>query len=127
MAKQAVEIVTRTGRDIPVVVVVPEGAAADSDEILQLGARDTVLQNQPDRFRLVITRELEALNNRRALRRCEKLLHETEKRARDLIDSSRDAIAYVHEGMHINATGVIDLGQSLALQGDLRVCAGNCL
>ncbi len=102
-AKQAIEIVTRTGRDIPVVVVIPEGDTTDGDEILQLGARDTVTQNQPDRLRLVVTRELEALNDRRALRRCEKLLHETEKRARDLIDSSRDAIAYVHEGMHIYA------------------------
>src|SRR5690606_21379859 len=43
------------------------------------------------------------LDARRAQRRLEVRLRETERRCDALIDSSRDPIAYVHEGMHIRA------------------------
>src|SRR5690606_25930787 len=43
------------------------------------------------------------LEARRAQRRLEARLRETERRCDALIDSSRDPIAYVHEGMHIRA------------------------
>src|SRR5690606_8448006 len=43
------------------------------------------------------------LDARRAQRRLEARLRETERRCDALIDSSRDPIAYVHEGMHIRA------------------------
>src|SRR5690606_21615578 len=45
----------------------------------------------------------EDLDARRAQRRLEARLRETERRCDALIDSSRDPIAYVHEGMHIRA------------------------
>ena len=102
-ARQVLEFTTRLGRDLPVVVVMPDNGNQSCAEIMQMGARDCVPLGQPDRLRYVIQREFEDLQNRRALRRAEKMLHETEKRARALIDSSRDAIAYVHEGMHIYA------------------------
>ncbi|MGD8483642.1 MAG: diguanylate cyclase, partial [Thioalkalispiraceae bacterium] len=102
-AKQAQEILIRTGRDIPLVVITAPGKEASAMDALNSGARDVVASDQGERFKHIIARELGDLHERRAHRRNEKLLRETEKRARDLIDSSRDAIAYVHDGMHIYA------------------------
>ena len=50
-----------------------------------------------------VRREWADLEARRALRRLEAQLRETERRCDALIDSSRDPIAYIHEGMHIRA------------------------
>lgn len=103
-ARQALDIINRSGRDIPLIVIIPAGSVESKTiEILRAGARDAVLENQQERLKHVIKREINDLKNRRSHRKCEQMLHETEKRARALIDSSRDAIAYVHDGMHIYA------------------------
>jgi diguanylate cyclase (GGDEF)-like protein/PAS domain S-box-containing protein len=52
---------------------------------------------------LVVRREFDALSTRRAVRRLESALRESERRCDALLDSSRDPIAYVHEGMHVRA------------------------
>ncbi len=102
-AKQAVKLLLASGRDIPLVVITPKSQEASALDVLNMGARDAVASDQGDRLKFVVQRELADIQNRRALRRNEKLLHETEKRTRSLIDSSRDAIAYVHDGAHIYA------------------------
>jgi diguanylate cyclase (GGDEF)-like protein/PAS domain S-box-containing protein len=73
---------------------------------LQYGARDVVSPAAGGRFAHSVVRELRDLENRRALRRQREALKECEQRAQALIDSSRDAVAYVHEGMHIYANPV---------------------
>lgn len=102
-AKQAVTLMIKSGRDIPLIIITPKNQEASAIEVLNLGARDAVASDQGDRLKFVVQRELADLQNRRALRQSEKLLHETEKRTTNLIDSSRDAIAYVHDGAHIYA------------------------
>ncbi|MDH5444848.1 MAG: EAL domain-containing protein [Gammaproteobacteria bacterium] len=103
-ARQAIDVINNSGRDIPFIAVIPAGSPENKqNEILKHGARDTIPENHAERLKHVIKRELSDLKDRRAHRRCEQMLHETEKRARALIDSSRDAIAYVHDGMHIYA------------------------
>ncbi|MBI3560222.1 MAG: EAL domain-containing protein [Gammaproteobacteria bacterium] len=100
-ARQALEALLQSGRDIPLVVVTPPGKETSALEVLKNGARDAVAEDQTERLKIIVKRELGDLRERRAARRCEQLLHETEKRAKHLIDSSRDAISYVHDGMHI--------------------------
>jgi diguanylate cyclase (GGDEF)-like protein/PAS domain S-box-containing protein len=102
-ANQAIKLLTASGRDIPFIVITPKNQEASAIEILNMGARDAIASDQSERLKFVVQRELSDLQNRRTLRRNEKLLHETEKRTRNLIDSSRDAIAYVHDGAHIYA------------------------
>jgi len=102
-AKQAVSLLAKSGRDIPLIVITPKNKEDTALDILNLGARDIVASANDTRLKFVVQRELGDLQSRRALRRNEKLLHETEKRTRNLIDSSRDAIAYVHDGAHIYA------------------------
>jgi diguanylate cyclase (GGDEF)-like protein/PAS domain S-box-containing protein len=52
---------------------------------------------------MIVRREFEALTMRRNVRRIEAALRESERRCEALLDSSRDPIAYVHEGMHVRA------------------------
>jgi diguanylate cyclase (GGDEF)-like protein/PAS domain S-box-containing protein len=67
------------------------------------GARALALR-EPASLLLTAIRDAWAdLEARRARRRLEARLRETERRCDALIDSSRDPIAYVHEGMHIRA------------------------
>lgn len=100
-ARQALEVLARFGRDIPLVVITLPGKEATAIEVLKAGARDAVAEDQGERLKHIVKREVSDLRERRNQRRCEQMLRETEKRAKALIDSSRDAIAYVHDGMHI--------------------------
>jgi len=102
-AKQAVAVLLRFGRDIPLIVITLPGKESSAIEILKAGARDVCGEDQTDRLVHIVKREMGDLRERRSHRRCEQMLRETEKRAKALIDSSRDAIAYVHDGMHIYA------------------------
>jgi len=90
-------------QDIPMILLT---AGHDNDTViaaLKAGISDVVPDDQPDRLQLVALRELGHLEARRARRKAEVSLREAEKRCHLLLDSSRDAIAYVHEGMHIYA------------------------
>lgn len=102
-ALQAVKLIVASGRDIPLIVITPKNKETTAIEALSIGARDAVASDQADMLKFIVKRELADLKTRRSLRINEKLLHETEKRTRNLIDSSRDAIAYVHDGAHIYA------------------------
>lgn len=102
-AKEALEVLNKNGRDIPLVVICEKDDSNCCLDELKAGARDAVSSKQPERLLHIIKREVSDLKNRKGMRRTEQMLHESEKRARSLIDSSRDAIAYVHDGMHIYA------------------------
>src|SRR4249919_1229412 len=95
--------VEATGKDIPVLASTD---ALDEKTILAYiaaGARDVALRTKPEHVQFVIRNEFQALLARRGLRHLEAALRETERRCDALISSSRDPIAYVHEGMHIRA------------------------
>jgi diguanylate cyclase (GGDEF)-like protein/PAS domain S-box-containing protein len=102
-AQQALELLQKSGRDIPLVVITDADNSKAPLAELKAGARDAVSANQPERLLHIVKREVADLKNRKGLRRTEQMLHESEKRARTLIDSSRDAISYIHDGMHIYA------------------------
>lgn len=98
-----VQRVTATGKDIPIVAstaVLDEKTVMDA---LAAGTRDIALRTRPEHVQAVVRNEFAALLARRGLRHLEASLRETERRCDALIASSRDPIAYVHEGMHIRA------------------------
>lgn len=72
-------------------------------EGLRAGATDVILEGEDDRFLMVVQRELDNLMQRRKRRQAEVAMKESERRNQLLLDSSRTAIAYIHEGMHIYA------------------------
>jgi len=68
--------------------------------------RDFLLPADEARAPMVIAREYGDLMTRRRLRQIERRLLETEHRCDALMESSKEAIAYVHEGMHIRGNAV---------------------
>jgi diguanylate cyclase (GGDEF)-like protein/PAS domain S-box-containing protein len=70
---------------------------------MEIGARGIVLRSNISHLQNVVRAEWADLEARRSLRRLEAQVRETERRCDALIDSSRDPIAYIHEGMHIRA------------------------
>lgn len=96
---EIINLQQRLGKDLPVIVI-----CSDSDaekELFRCGAQDVVRQGDVDRLQFAAERELFNLNVRRLSRRNERALRESEKRSQALLESSRDAVAYMHEGMHI--------------------------
>jgi diguanylate cyclase (GGDEF)-like protein/PAS domain S-box-containing protein len=70
---------------------------------LKLGACDVVPEDESNLLSMVIERELYNLNNRRTLRMTQVKLRDAEKRSQGLLESSKDAITYIQDGMHIYA------------------------
>ncbi|WP_455366619.1 EAL domain-containing protein [Kaarinaea lacus] len=100
---KAMECIKAAGKDIPCVVF---GPLADKKVILdnmRTGAAYCVPAEDQELFQIVVEREFNNLRERRSHRETKTMLVESEKRNRALIDSSKDAIAYIHEGMHIYA------------------------
>lgn len=99
----AARSVLQSGRDIPLLVLNEQPDPELRRQVMRMGAADLVNKGDAEHFRLVVEREFRRLGERRRLRQLETALRETERRCHALLDSSRDAIAYVHEGMHIYA------------------------
>ncbi|PWG61295.1 EAL domain-containing protein [Spiribacter halobius] len=99
----AIRVLHQAGRDLPLLVLADGEEPQRRREVMAEGAVDLVSKADPEHFRLVVARELAGLHERRRIRRVEAALRETERRCHALLDSSRDAIAYVHEGMHVYA------------------------
>ena len=99
----ALKTIQRTARDISFIQLSEDHSVDSRTEILELGAQDSVPQGEDELLVLVAKRELANLDERRERRASEVALREAEKRCQLLLDSSVDAIAYVHDGMHIYA------------------------
>lgn len=106
-AIKALEIVKKSEKDIPLIVAANGSGNLSVGDALKAGARDLInKEEEPEHLQFAVSRELESLQQRRQLRKFNKAMRESEKRCRTLLDSSRDAITYVHEGMHIYANPV---------------------
>jgi len=88
---------------LPVVVVTDAFDAPHVLAALRQGANSVVSKESPEQLQLIVARETANLEHRRELAIARSTLVETERRCQALLGSSRDAIAYVHEGMHIYA------------------------
>ncbi len=89
--------------DLPVIALITSNDSTAITQALAAGAQDAVPLGEDERLILVAQRELHNLSERRARRVAEAALQEAEKRCQLLLQSSADAIAYVHDGMHIHA------------------------
>ncbi|MBD9468088.1 EAL domain-containing protein [Pseudoxanthomonas sp. PXM01] len=95
--------VDASGKDIPVIVLADTISETDLLADQAAGARAVALRGRPEHVLTVLRREWADLDARRSQRRLESQMRETERRCDALISSSRDPIAYIHEGMHIRA------------------------
>lgn len=99
----AKRLIQQAGKDIPIIALLAEHDPQARLDAITAGAVDAVHRTDLRHLELVVVRELGNLQERRRLRRLEISLREVERRCHALLDNSRDAIAYVHEGMHIYA------------------------
>ncbi len=98
-----VRLLNAHDRDLSLIALVSQVDNASVTDLFASGVRGIGLRPQPKQLMSVIQREFESLHGRRQLRRLETALRESERRCDALLDSSTDAIAYVHEGMHVRA------------------------
>lgn len=93
---------------IPIVLLYAEDDADDIDfsDALRQGASDVVCSEHPDYLSKVIVRCAQHHIMEREFKTLSKMYEASEARCKSLLHSSKDAIAYVHEGVHVfaNAT-----------------------
>ncbi|MCK7546867.1 EAL domain-containing protein [Marinobacter koreensis] len=102
-ADEALATIRRMDKDIPFILLTSEESPERTVGMMKAGAQDTVPAEYSDMLMLVVNRELAALEERRRRRVLESHLREAEQRCQLLLESSKDAIAYINDGMHIYA------------------------
>ncbi|MCM0612758.1 EAL domain-containing protein [Marinobacter sediminum] len=102
-ADDALAMVRRMDKDIPFILLTEDESRERTVAMMKAGAQDTVPFNYTDMLVLVVNRELAALDERRRRRVLDSHLREAEQRCQLLLESSKDAIAYINDGMHIYA------------------------
>ncbi|KHD05600.1 hypothetical protein PN36_04130 [Candidatus Thiomargarita nelsonii] len=98
---QVCEIVSKSKRDIPIIILADDNK--NMFELLNAGATQVVPSDNEACLALVVGRELKNLAERRQYQQVEQVFQSTQKQNKMLLDSSRDAIAYVHEGVLVYA------------------------
>ncbi len=99
----AVKVLDANGRDYSLLGLVNTMENQVIADLFGHGVRGIASRTQPKQLIAVLQREFDSLQTRRQVRRLETALRESERRCDALLDSSTDAIAYVHEGMHVRA------------------------
>ncbi|MEN8129785.1 MAG: EAL domain-containing protein [Pseudomonadota bacterium] len=100
--ERTVDCIREAGKHIPVIAV-SSNKSSNIAECMLHGAEDLVYKSNPEHLKLAVYRTYKFQQQWRKLRKLEVSVTETEKRCRTLLDSSRDSICYVHEGMHVYA------------------------
>ena len=100
---EVVKVLDAYGRDYSLLGLVNNFENQVIADMFVHGVRGIASRNQPKQLIAVLQREFESLQTRRQVRWLHTALRETERRCDALLDSSTDAIAYVHEGMHVRA------------------------
>ncbi len=89
--------------EVPIILLRRSDEDLDISEIMASGADDMVIGDAYEHLKRVIQREAHIARMNRDLHKLQALYKESETRCESLLHNSRDAIAYVHEGMHVYA------------------------
>ena len=103
---QAQQLIHESGRHVALVAMAKKVDTKVIVAAIDAGAEDVVASDSLEHLLQVVRRESKNIN---IWRRAKQLVHqfqESEKRCQNLLSSSKDAVAYVHEGMHIFANEV---------------------
>lgn len=102
----AVKHIHRLNKDVPVILLHEEGEDEQPFAVVEgmkLGAVDVVSLDDDQHLLLVIQREMTNRIDRQTKRGADRRFREAERRSQQLLDSSRDAIAYVQDGLYLYA------------------------
>ena len=101
--KQAQHLIRECGRHVALISMAKNPTQELIVQSISEGAQDLVSSADLEHLILVIKREAYSLSLWRKAMRMELQIQESESRCQSLLANSRDAVAYVHEGMHIFA------------------------
>ncbi|HET9680126.1 MAG TPA: diguanylate cyclase, partial [Gammaproteobacteria bacterium] len=87
----------------PILCVTKDATESEVAEIINQGARDLVSLEHPDRLEAVMLRELKIMRQRRELLTTRELVLQYQARFQSLMADTNDAIAYVQDGLHLEA------------------------
>ncbi len=87
----------------PLIVLTKKISSEDIARVMRAGARDVILKGEPARLAPAIERELTVAQERDDYKKTNELLKEVETKHQAMIDGSREAICYSHDGMHVDA------------------------
>ena len=106
---QLAELLPRLSPHLPHTPTLLLGDAADGElvgQCLRAGLRDVVPREDTARLILVAEREIAALQDRRQCSTLQHALDETRGRCEQVLNDTRDAVAYIADGMHVYANPV---------------------
>ena len=98
-------VLQRLRQQVPHLAIIQRVAPGDSEAVLtalRQGARDAIASDNDEHLLLASLRELGNLADRHERRRLEQALAEAEQRCQLLLANAVDAVAYVHDGLHIH-------------------------
>lgn len=101
--KQAQHLIQECGKHLSMIAMTTSSIQEQIIDAMDEGAQDLVNPENREHFVHVLRREIFNLSTWRKTICFEKELHESEKHCQSLLGNSKDAVAYVHEGMHIYA------------------------
>ena len=97
----AVKLIKKLNKDVPLVLLTDKVESYAVVEGMKIGALDVVTLDEDQHLLQVIQRELNNRAERDKRRHAERRFNEISKRNQQLLDSSRDAIAFVQDGMFL--------------------------
>lgn len=99
----AIKTIKRLNKDVPVILQTTREGSQPIVEGLKIGAVDVVTLDEDQHLLFVIQREVANRVEREKRRFSERRFNEITRRNQQLLDTSRDAIAFVQDGMFLYA------------------------
>lgn len=100
---EAIKMIRRLSKDVPAILLTDRAGTQPIVEGLKIGACDVIVLDEDQHLLYVIQRETSNRQEREKRRFSERRYNEISRRNQQLLDSSRDAIAYVQDGMFLYA------------------------
>lgn len=100
---QLLDVVRRSGADLPFIIFAAKIGDADAVKIMRAGAHDVVMKSRAVVLAAVAERELKARATREQQQTLRAALDELKDQQQALVEGAREAICYSQDGMHINA------------------------
>jgi len=101
--QQACKTIKQKDLYVPMIVIADQYDENAATTFLQAGIHDVVSLAHHKHLVAVVKRELEQIQAHKKLRHLEVEIRDVEHRCELLLDSSKDAIAYINDGMHVYA------------------------
>lgn len=99
--KQALKQLKNQPVAVPAILLTNDYSEEKRFEMLAQGLKDCIPATSLDLLAMLVKRDQKLVDSMQSLEQANKIVYETNKRNELLLDSSKDAIAYIHEGMHI--------------------------